>query len=194
MPAANQPEIICFSRDMTLRWPCRRGDFILWMRYNDIFSGEKSITIQDLWEMRDGYHVTISNRPQDFPAWFELHPTEVCNVLALQMMARMEKGCKPGERIDGPNLWRLNSGDRVAWVGAERPERTSVNGILAILECDKCALAVVEGNWNSIDDFVGFGAPMTPANPEDVARCHAAVNLVKQLGLPRTWGSDWRLG
>jgi hypothetical protein len=29
MPAANQPEIIGFVRDMTLRWPCRQGDFLL---------------------------------------------------------------------------------------------------------------------------------------------------------------------
>lgn len=195
MPAASQPEIICFARDMTLRWPCRRGDFILWMRYSDIFSGPESIKIPDLWEMRDGDHVTITNRPEDLPAWFELHPTEVCDNLALKMMEKMKKGYKPGERIDGPNLWRLKSGDRVVWVGAERPERHSVNGILAILNCDKCALAVGEGNWDSLKAFVGFGAPSTPVmNPEDVVRCQAAVKAVKQLGLPRTWGPDWRLG
>jgi hypothetical protein len=195
MPAASQPEIICFARDMTLRWPCRRGDFILWMRYSHIFSGPESIKTQDLWEMRDGYHVTITNRLEDFPAWFELHPTEVCDGLALRMMANMEKGYKPGECIDGPNLWRLKSGDRVAWVGAARPERPSVNGILAILDCEQCALAVGEGNWDSLEAFVGFGAPSTPVmNPEDVVRCQAAVKAVKQLGLPRTWGADWRLG
>ena len=111
------------------------------------------------------------------------------------MMAKMEKGYKPGERIDGPNLWHLKSGDRVAWVGAERPERPSVNGILSILAFDECALAVGEGNWGSIEEFVGFGAPTTPGlKPEDAARCHAAVKVVKQLGVPRTWGPEWRLG
>jgi hypothetical protein len=92
MPAANQPEIIGFARDMTLRWPCRRGDFILWMGYSDIFAGPESIQIHDLCEMGDGYHVTITIRPEDFPAWFELHPTEACNSLALKMAARIEGG------------------------------------------------------------------------------------------------------
>jgi hypothetical protein len=55
MPAPNQPETIRFTRDMTLLWPCRRGDFILWMGYPDILSGPQSIQIRDLWEMRDGY-------------------------------------------------------------------------------------------------------------------------------------------
>src|ERR1035437_10338806 len=193
MLAANQPEIIDFGRDMTLRWPCRQGDFILWIGYLNILSGSESMQIRDLWEMRDGYHATITNRPEDLPAWFELHPTKVCDVLALKMMAKMEKGYKPGERIDGPNLWRLKSGDRVAWVGAERPERPSVNGILAILDCDECALAVGEGNWDSIKAFVGFGAPSTPVmNPEDVVRRQAAVKVVKQWGLALPWGPDGR--
>jgi hypothetical protein len=91
----NQPEIIRLAQDMTLRWPCRRGDFILWMGYSDIFAGPESIQIRDLWEMRDGYHVTITNRPEDFPAWFELHPTEVCNSLVLKMAARIEEGHYP---------------------------------------------------------------------------------------------------
>ena len=195
MPTANQPAIIRFARDMTLRWPCRRGDFILWMAYSDIFSGPESIQVHDLWEMRDGYHVTITNRPEDFPAWFELHPTEVCDGLALKMAARIEDGEYPEEPLDGPNLWRLKTGDRVAWVGAERPERPSVDGILAIVDCRECALAVGEGDRGGLEEFVGFGAPTTPdMKPEDAARCRAAVEVVKQLGLPRSWGSEWRLG
>jgi hypothetical protein len=195
MSIANQPEIIRFAQDMTLRWPCRRGDFILWMGYADIFAGPESIKIHDLWEMRDGYHVTITNRPEDFPAWFELHPAEVCNNLALKMAARIEEGHYPEEPLDGPNLWRLKSGDRVAWVGAERPDRPSVDGILAILDCRECALAVGEGDRGGLEEFVDFGAPTTPdMKPEDAARCRAAVEVVKQLGLPRSWGPEWRLG
>src|ERR1051326_15854 len=100
MSSATEAEIVHFVRDMTLHWPCRRGDFLLWMGYSNIFSGPGSIRVYDIWEMGDGYHVTITNRPEDFPAWFELHPTEVCGNLAYKMMARMEQGYKPGERID----------------------------------------------------------------------------------------------
>jgi hypothetical protein len=44
-------------------------------------------------------------------------------------MAEVEAGNYPGERMDGPNLWRLKSGDGVAWVGADRPERRAANGL-----------------------------------------------------------------
>ena len=138
------PEMISFRRDMTLRWPCRRGDFLLWFGYRDILSGPEAIQCYDLWEMRDGYHLTITNRLEDLPPWFKLHPTEVCDSFVYKMMAKVEKGDYPSEPIDGPNLWRLKSGDRVAWVGAERPDRHSVNGILAILDCRESALAVGE--------------------------------------------------
>lgn len=145
--------------------------------------------------MRDGEQVTITNRPKDFPVWFELHPTEVCDSLALEMAARIKEGRYPNEPLDGPNLWRLKSGDRVAWVGPERPDRPSVDGILAIVDCRECALAVGEGEYSSLEDFVGFGAlTRSEARPEDIARCHASVNFVKQLGLPRTWASEWNLG
>jgi hypothetical protein len=196
MPAANQPEIICFARDMTLRWPCRRGDFLLWFGYRDIFSGPEAIQCYDLWEMRDGYHVTITNRLEDLPPWFRLHPAEVCDSFVYnKMMAKVEKGDYPSEPMDGPNLWRLKSGDRVAWVGADRPERHSVNGVLAILDCRDCALAVGEGDRGGLEEFIGFGRPTKPdMKPEDVARCQAAVMAVKQFGLPRTWGPEWRLG
>ena len=194
MHVASKPDIVCFGRDMTLRWPCRGGDFVLWMGFPSIFSGPESLQIRDFWEMRAGYHVTITNRPEDLPTWFTLHPTETCDSLAFKMMEKLEKGYKPGDRIDGPNLWRLKAGERVAWVGTERPERGSVNGILAILDIEQCALAVGEGNFGSAEEFIGFGAPTAPHKPEDVARCHAAVEIVRQLGTPRTWAPEWRLG
>ncbi len=118
----------------------------------------------------DGYHVTITNRPEDFPVSFELHPTEVCNSLVSMMAARIEAGEYPEAPLEGPNLWRLKTGDRLAWVGAERPERQSVSGILAIVECRECALVVGDGDRGGLDDFIGFGTPTRPdMNPEDAA-------------------------
>jgi len=198
MTNTTAPDFVDFKRDMTLRWPCRRGDFLLWMRCRDIlsvFSGPEAIQCYDLWEMRDGYHLTITNRLEDLPPWFKLHPTEVCDSFVYKMMAKVEKGDYPSEPIAGPNLWRLRSGDRVAWVGSERPDRHSVNGILSILDCRESALAVGEADWDSVKEFAGFGAPTTQEmKPDDVARCQAAVNAVKKLGLPREWAPEWRLG
>jgi hypothetical protein len=137
----------------------------------------------------------ITNRQEDLPPCFDLHPTEVCNSLAFKMMAKIKNGYEPGEPMDGPNIWRLRSGDRVVSVGAERAERRSLNGILSILDCHECALAVGEGNWEGWEGLVGFGAPTTPhMKSEDVTRCRAAVKAVKRLGPPCTLGSEWRLG
>jgi len=195
IPSTNQPEILTLSKDMTLRWPCRGGDFLLWLGFRDIFAGPDSITIYDFWEMRDGQHVTITNRFEDLPPWFELHPTETCNALAYKMMAKLAGGYKPGELTDGPNLWRLRAGHRVAWVGAPRPGYPSVNGIVAILDCAESALLAGEGHWDGLEDFAGFGAPAASGvKPEDAARCRAAVTAVKQMGLPRSLASDWQLG
>jgi len=189
------PEIISVRRDMTLRLSCRAGDFLLWLGYRDVFSGPDAIQCFDLWEMLDGYHLIVTNRLEDLPPWFRLHPTEVCDSFVYKMMGKVEKGDYPGEPMDGPNLWRLKSGDRVAWVGAERPDRRSVNGILAILDCREPALAVGAADWDTVQEFAGFGAPTSEEmKPDDVARCHAAVEAVKKLGLPREWAPEWRLG
>ena len=195
MPETMMPEIITVRPDMTLRWPCRRGDFLMWFGFSDVFSGPEAIQCHDLWEMRDGSHITITNRLEDLPPWFRLHPTEVCGSLVYKLLPKVEKGDYPSEPMDGPNLWRLRSGDRVAWVGAERPDRRSVNGILAILDCRESALAAGASDWESVEEFVRFGAPSTAGmKPDDVARCQAAVSAVKRFGLPREWAPEWRLG
>jgi hypothetical protein len=180
---------------MTLRWPCRGGDFLLWFGYRGVFSGPDAIQCQDLWEMRNGHHVTITNRLEDLPPWFRLHPTEVCGSFVYKLMPRVEQGDYPSEPMNSPNLWRLKVCDRVAWVGADRPDRLSVNGILGILDCRDSALAVGEAYWESVQSFAGFGEPTTEEmKPEDVARCQAALVAVKKLGVPRAWEPEWKLG
>jgi hypothetical protein len=162
--------------------------------YRDIFSSPEAIQCFDLWEMRDGYRLIVTNRLEDLPPWFRLHPTEVYGSLAYRMMDKVEKGDYPSEPMDGPNLWRLKSGDRVAWVGAERPDRHPVNGILAILDCRESALAVGAAGWEC-PGVAGFGAPtIADTKPDDVALCRAAVNAVRKMGLPRELALEWRLG
>jgi len=168
---------------------------VLWLQFTDPIA-EQSLGMVDLWEMRDGDFVTITNRPDDLPVSFELHPTEVRNALAYQMAAKLEKGYQPpDEPADGPNIWRLKSGDRMAWVGNSRPGQEAVDGILAILDCRECCLAFGEGNRGGIEDFMAFGSPSKPEpSPEDTVRCQTAVKAVRQLGIPRIWAPVWGLG
>jgi hypothetical protein len=189
------PQMLEFRRDMTLRWPCRRGDFILWFRFDDILSGPEGLKCRDFWEMRDGYHVTLTNRLEDMPPWFKLHPTEICDSFLDKLRTQIEKGDYPPMPLDGPNLWRMKTGDRLAWVGADRPDRASVDGILAIVDFRDCALVIGEGDRGGLKDFIGFGSLTTPEmSEEDITRCQNAVKVIRDRGAPRGWGPEWRLG
>jgi hypothetical protein len=195
MAGSGEQQMVKLIKDTTLRWSCRRGDYVLWLQFTDPIA-EQSLGMVDLGEMRDGDFVTNTNRPDDLPASFELHPTEVRNALAYQMAAKLEKGYQPpDEPADGPNIWRLKSGDRMAWVGNSRPGQEAVDGILAILDCRECCLAFGETNRGGIEDFTAFGSPSKPeASPDDTVRCQTAVKAVRQLGIPRTWAPVWGLG
>jgi hypothetical protein len=83
-----------------------------------------------------------TNRLEALPRWFRPHPAEICDSFVHKMMAKIENRDYPNEPMCGPNLWRRKSGDRLAWVGEDRPERRSRNGILAILDCQYAVLAV----------------------------------------------------
>ena len=194
MPGTTTPEIVSFRRDMTLRWPCRRGDFLMWFGYQKIFSGPEAIQCYDLWEMRDGCHVTITNRLEDLPPWFRLHPTEICDSFVYKLREKVERGDYPNEPLDGPNLWRLKSGDRLAWVGADRGERQAVNGILAIVDCRDCALLVGEAGRGGLEDSLVSARQRRRNETRGRIICQAAVKAVKGLGVPRTWGPEWMLG
>lgn len=98
------------------------------------FSGPEAIKCYDLWEIRDGSDVVITNRLEHLPPWFRLHPTEICDSFVYKLYKQVERGEYAESPLDGPNLWRLKSGDRVAWVEADRAEQRAVNRILAILD------------------------------------------------------------
>jgi hypothetical protein len=183
-----------FGRDSTIRWSTRGGDYVMWVRCVNLFGqGESAYRILDFWELRDGDFVTITNRPEDLPVWFELHPTEVRNALAHKMMARLNAGHSPGVPADGPNLWRARSGDRLVWVGGRGSERTRepVRGLLSLQEC---ALVIGEssrpGDWPAI-----FGAPSADqASPEDATLLRCGFLRAVELGLPRSLDARWGLG
>jgi len=194
MAGSGEQQLVKLIKDTTLRWSCRRGDYVLWLQFTDPIA-EQSLGMVDLWEMRDGDFVTITNRPMTcllrlnciqpkfempWPTGWQLSSRKATSLLI--------------EPADGPNIWRLKSGDRMAWVGNSRPGQ-AVDGILAILDCRECCLAFGETNRGGIEDFMAFGSPSKPeASPEDTVRCQIAVKAVRQLGIPRTWAPVWGLG
>jgi hypothetical protein len=174
---------------------------MLWIRWRNVLLAPHADVI-DVWALRDGDSITITNRVTDLPAWFELHPTEVQGMLAYEMSRKPKRGQQLGDVIDGPNLWRLLAGDRLVWLGVSRSGYQATNGIIAILDFHECALAIGESaRQQDLFDFVAFGAigaaPGTSRYTQDAGRCRAAFAIVQSLGIPRLIQAEeggWALG
>jgi hypothetical protein len=192
----NPVSIEIFQRDDTIRWSTRKGDLVVWFDYHGMMSApENMFGIKDFWELDEGQFVTITNRPSDFPPGFELHPSEVSNVLAHEMLAKINAGHVPGDVVDGPNLWRVLCGDRLAWVGEPRPGRENDEGVLAILGMEENALVYGSSTLHmSLMDMMGFGAPAENAKTESSIRGSGRHENVLGGGMPRSSAFEWRIG
>ena len=183
-----------FVHDMTVRWACRAGDYVLWANFIGLFSSlGKQYKPADAWALRDGNFVTITNRPSDFPDGFDLHPSEVSGQLVGWMMQRLSAGYEPEEPIDAPNLWRVRAGDRVAWVGAPRGGVDADGPVLGLLNFDVDALVYGE----PLDILLGFGGVEEKDESEEKVRLlREAWKAICNLGTPNTAAGDdrWGLG
>jgi len=150
--------------------------------------GENEVAVLDFWEMVDGSSVLITNRQADLPPWFELHPLEVSGSLARWMMRRLNEGYKPQEPIEGPNIWRAKGGDRIAWVGNERPGQPTIDGVLALLDCRDSALVL----GDHPDGPLAF--TNVKGDAEVVVKGRQAVRAERTLGPIRSFEPEWRLG
>lgn len=182
---------------MTLRWACRAGDYLIWAKFQGIFSSPvKAYEVADIWELRDGNFVTITNRQLDLPDWFDLHPLEVSGHLVRWMMNRVEEGYAPQEQIEGPNLWRLFVGDRIVWVGPSRGGVQSENGVLELVDFKENALVYGEpfDLSGEVPWFGGF--EKSEQSSEGKKFCRAGWDALNRLGIPRTEAADhqWHIG
>lgn len=193
-------EIFClFKGDMTLRWPCSRGDFLIWFGWKGLLSmfeddPSKAVLIRDVWEMRDGDQVTITNRYEDIPGWFTLHPLEVCNRFIPPMQKLLDSGYDPPDPLEGANIWRIKDGDRLAWVGKLSPGLPQKGPIL--VDFRECALVIGENAGKiTMDNIYKFGAQTKEKyTPSELAMICEAIRAVFQLGMPRTFTPEWKLG
>jgi hypothetical protein len=183
-----------FTSDMTLRWACREGDYVLWAQFRGFFArAGEDYTIADVWELRDGNFVTITNRAADLPTWFELRPHEAAGQLAGWMQRKLASGYRPDGRVAGPNLWRVFSGDRLAWIGPPRAGVESANGVLAVVGFRENALVYGE----PLELESGFGGFVAGEQPPEAAKlCNVGLEAIRRAGLPRVASADnqWCIG
>jgi hypothetical protein len=189
----DQPTIRKFCADTTLRLSVRSGDYLLWVATDSIFNAasESAWTIRDFWQLRDGDFVTMTNRWVDLPAWFELHPLEVAGRAVGEMMKKLEQGFKPSEPMDGPNVWRVKAGDRLAWVTVSGPSEA----VRKIYDFRSCALVLGENNNIGTGTITFFGAPDGAEPwPTLTLAMRKGVEAAAGLGVPRTFSSEWGFG
>ncbi len=181
---------------MTNRWEASYGDILIWFRPGGFLQlEEEDWTVIDLWELREGRSVTITNAREDLPDWFELHPTETSGSLAREMLKRLDEGYQPGEIMDGPNLWRVMAGDRLAWIGASRTGLESIGGILSIVDFRCCALVVAEIDAKDIDELTAFGTPSRLDDPGAIALARHSATVIRRMGPAHVLGiPPWTLG
>ena len=157
-----------FKNDTTLRLSFRENDILIWFRFNNIFTKE-SLNVLDTWKLKDGDYATLTNRMQDIPTWFELHPLEVKNRLVYRMMRKIEEeGYNPREIMDGPNIWRVKAGDTIVWLGKPRQGVKEEDGALSIIRFDEDALLLGEStSFRSIEETIGFGSTLEYSEDEN---------------------------
>ena len=186
-----------FRRDTTIRMSCRAGDYLLWCSFKGIFSPENDqYTVSDLWQLKDGDFVTITNRQVDLPSWFELHPLEVSNSLVYWMQRKLDSGYQPGDILDGPNIWRAFAGDRLVWVGKQRQGVEFDNGVLSVITFSQNA-AIIGEPYSYYEGFPHFGGFDQQAQPkEDIMLCRKGWNAISELGTPNSASADgkWVIG
>jgi len=170
---------------------------MLWFTWTDIFADpQHGIKIKDIWKMKDGDFLTITNRVEDMPEWFAFHPTEVCSNLSYKMLEKFNKGDYPQEPIGGPNIWRPKTGDRLVWLGKSRSVGPTKSPIISAIAFRESALVIGENvRSQSMDDLLGFGSLTKPQQTEgEIAMVREAVELVRRMGVPREYAPDWKIG
>ena len=182
-----------FEHDTTVRWACRSGDYVLWASYRGLLSNPgNQYNLTDAWALREGNFVTITNRRSDLPDGFDLHPSEVSGQLVEWMMRRLNAGYEPDDPIDGPNLWRVRAGDRVAWVGDPREGIDGDGPVLGLLTFNVDALVYGE----RLDISCGFGwFEEKDESVESKRLIEEGWKAIRSLGTPHTVAGDsWALG
>jgi hypothetical protein len=181
-----------FCGDATLRWSCRAGEFVLWVGTDSFLSAdhESAWKVWDFWQMRDADFLTITNRWQDLPVWFQLHPLEVAGRAVWEMQKRLAAGYKPTEPMDGLNIWRVKAGDRLVRVSLQHPSKP----VQEILTFQDCALVVGENSNAKRDGTIFFGAPEGELSSLAVAAGQAGFKMAAGLGMPREYAVEWRFG
>ncbi len=162
-----QKRVVHVQRKGTITLNCRAGSQLMWMRW-DFASGEHELL--DFWQLGQDRNVVLTTQKSTIPAW--------------------AAGDTPSCIKKSAALWRISTGDRIAYVHSWKFEGDG-GEIVNIYEADEDAVVafsqeVAEPQLVYIDN-----------SPEAVERARAAFAAAKRFGPPRSMSVDadrWDLG
>lgn len=180
----------------TRRLSCREGDLFAWLRLPSIVASPADWKMLDVWYMRGGDFVTLTSRSIDMPSWVRLHPTEMGGALGRRWGAEYRAVGHdamdiPDGPMDAPNLWRLTTGDCVAWAATQPHGKAPVPGVFC---ARACTLAILETTASDISlERLSGGLPEHPLPTAVTDAMHLAVDAVRLQGVPRVWSDRWSI-
>lgn len=195
MTEIKYPLLAPFGQNLTLRLYVQQGDLLLWVRWSSPFSMSDKLNIVDMWEARDGDELIITNRFEDLPPWFELHPTEAVRRVSLELKKKIQAGYEPGEIMDLPNLWRVLAGDFLVHIG--EPDSVNPQGkqLLSILVFEENALVVGESEERGVPDPTFGDLSKDKLDDNEVMWCRRALSVIRhKIGRQDSMADEWRLG
>ena len=184
------------SSNMTLRLQLQQDDVMLWLRYRGmIFSPSSRPDILDVWRHVEGDSALITNRAEDLPDWFTLHPTECANQLAYARMASLAAGESVEDPVEGPHIWRVLPEDRLVWSGPPRNDSGDADDWLQIFTFADNAV-VIGGPLVMHNDGPLFGMPIGSQSQVQLRRGTLGMAAAQLLGMPNSMSADgsWSLG
>lgn len=162
--------------DQSVRWNCRAGDFIVWVRCTNPFFGfgrADSFQMVEFWELRDGDHILLTSRSCDVPP-----------------------GANDPDSV-AMNLWRALPGDRFAWSGCRRAGSCGGRDpdLLGLIECGKRILVYGDSarpRHHPEHTYLQlFGEPTSQdLTPQANAAMAVAWQAAVSLGTPRSWSES----
>lgn len=186
-PTDATPSTVHFGIEHTERLPGCGGDLLMHVRSLPL-QGELQLT--DIWKLNGNTQILLTNRHQDLPYWFQMHPLETGGEALEWMRTLLEAGYEPPEDpMEGPGIWRLCSGDKLVWL-----HHTPNADQMTIYEMGACALLVIASAGDSEGLALLLEDIDSPEDATDLKRVQDCRGRISLLPASRTFSDTWLFG
>ncbi len=178
-------------RGSTIRLSCRAGDYILCVKFSPIPRRNMEFGLDRIWKMGNNDTVTITNRFEDLPDWFELMPSEIAADSVFPMKEKQSRRYRAEHSMEKPNVWRMLAGDKIVWVGTD--DRYLIGRSKTAI-VDIKYNAVVIGESKNLDEATFGQFDGNALGAVAFERLQMGFQAAKDLGFPWHVPEQWSFG